>query len=105
MQLWALGRASLGNVLKNEDPSFDVVSSSDIPLAGSKDIPRPLTKDEVKEYVQLYATAASNAVHRAGFDGVEIHGEHNSKKFVKDFLTLLECRRKRIFDRPVSAGC
>jgi NADPH2 dehydrogenase len=105
MQLWALGRASLGDVLKNEDPSFDVVSSSDIPLAGSKDIPRPLTTDEVKEYVQLYATAAGNAVHRAGFDGVEIHGEHNSKKYVEDFLTLVECRRKRIFDRPVSAGC
>jgi NADPH2 dehydrogenase len=29
---------------------------------------------EIKEYVQLYATAASNAVHIAGFDGVEIHG-------------------------------
>lgn len=29
---------------------------------------------EIKEYVQLYATAASNAVHGAGFDGVEIHG-------------------------------
>lgn len=28
---------------------------------------------EIKEYVQLYATAAKNAV-RAGFDGVEIHG-------------------------------
>lgn len=31
---------------------------------------------EIKEYVQLYATAASNAVHRAGFDGVEVHGAH-----------------------------
>ena len=29
---------------------------------------------EVKEFVQLYATAAANAVHKAGFDGVEIHG-------------------------------
>ena len=29
---------------------------------------------EVKEYVQLYAKAAANAVLRAGFDGVEIHG-------------------------------
>jgi 2,4-dienoyl-CoA reductase-like NADH-dependent reductase (Old Yellow Enzyme family) len=29
---------------------------------------------EIKEYVQWYATAASNAVHGAGFDGVEIHG-------------------------------
>jgi NADPH2 dehydrogenase len=29
---------------------------------------------EIKEYVQWYATAASNAVHGAEFDGVEIHG-------------------------------
>ena len=29
---------------------------------------------EVKEYVQLYARAASNAVHLAGFDGIELHG-------------------------------
>lgn len=28
---------------------------------------------EVKEYIQLYAIAAKNAIH-AGFDGVEIHG-------------------------------
>ena len=28
---------------------------------------------EIKEYVQLHATAAENAVLKAGFDGVEIH--------------------------------
>ena len=28
---------------------------------------------EIKEYVQLFTTAASDAVNRAGFDGVEIH--------------------------------
>ena len=28
---------------------------------------------EVKEYVQLYAQAAVNAVKHAGFDGIEIH--------------------------------
>ena len=28
----------------------------------------------MKEYVQIYATAAYNAVHGAGFDGVEVHG-------------------------------
>ena len=27
----------------------------------------------MKEYVQLYAKAADNAVHRAGFDGIELH--------------------------------
>ena len=31
---------------------------------------------EIKDYVALYATAAHNAVHRAGFDGIEIHGAH-----------------------------
>ena len=36
--------------------------------------PRPLTKAEIAEYVQLYAMGARNAVERAGFDGVEIHG-------------------------------
>jgi NADPH2 dehydrogenase len=28
---------------------------------------------EIKEYIQLYTTAAENAI-RAGFDGVELHG-------------------------------
>lgn len=31
---------------------------------------------EIKQYVEDYATAASNAVDGAGFDGVEIHGAH-----------------------------
>jgi hypothetical protein len=35
--------------------------------------PRALTVEEIKEYVKLYATAAENAVLKAGFDGVEIH--------------------------------
>jgi NADPH2 dehydrogenase len=34
---------------------------------------RALTVEEIKEYVKLYATAAENAVMKAGFDGVEIH--------------------------------
>jgi len=29
--------------------------------------------EEIREYVQLFATAARNAVLGAGFDGVEIH--------------------------------
>jgi NADPH2 dehydrogenase len=35
--------------------------------------PRALTVDEIKEYIQLFATAALNALHEAGFDGVEVH--------------------------------
>lgn len=50
------------------------MSASDIPLSyQSTPAPRALTVTEVKEYVRLFAKAASNAVHLAGFDGVEIH--------------------------------
>ena len=73
LQLWALGRAADPTILAEEDPSFPYVSSGNIQMTGAPYPPRPLTIAEIKEYVQLYATAASNAVHRAGFDGVEIH--------------------------------
>ncbi|GBE84625.1 Probable inactive dehydrogenase [Sparassis crispa] len=74
IQLWALGRATDLQVLEKEDPSFPYVSASDIQLTGKPKAPRPLTEEEIKEYIQMYATAASNAVHGAGFDGIEIHG-------------------------------
>ncbi|KAJ7696765.1 hypothetical protein B0H17DRAFT_929054 [Mycena rosella] len=70
LQLWALGRAADAGVLAEQDLPY--VSASDVPIEG-KPAPRPLTIEEIQEYVQLYATAASNAVHKAGFDGVEIH--------------------------------
>jgi NADPH2 dehydrogenase len=66
-----------------EDPSFEYVSAGSVPLHANvydpndtspQPTPRPLTKPEIAEYVQLFATAARNAVERAGFDGVEIHG-------------------------------
>ena len=83
LQLWAFGRATSIEHLKKEDPSFEYVSAGDVPLPRTPQQeengvdpprPRPLTKAEIAEYVQLYATAARNAVERAGFDGVEIHG-------------------------------
>jgi NADPH2 dehydrogenase len=36
-----------------------------------------MTKDEIQEYIQLFATAASNSVDKAGFDGVEIHAANS----------------------------
>ncbi|KAI5886274.1 FMN-linked oxidoreductase [Schizophyllum commune H4-8] len=74
LQLWALGRAAVAAELKAEDPSFDYVAPSPIKLTGHDETPRALTMPEIKQYVQWYATAAHNAVKRAGFDGVEIHG-------------------------------
>lgn len=91
LQLWALGRAASPEVLDAEGP-YPYVSASDVRLEGKPFPPRPLTQTgkyslsglvvsfltheciEIKEYVQYYANAAFNAVHGAGFDGVEIHG-------------------------------
>ncbi len=33
-----------------------------------------MTLTEIKQYVEWFGKAASDAVHKAGFDGVEIHG-------------------------------
>jgi NADPH2 dehydrogenase len=70
-QLWALGRTADPNTLAED--GFDFVSASGIQVAPGCPVPRPLTKDEIQEYIQLFARAAENAI-RAGFDGVELHG-------------------------------
>ncbi|KAK7032492.1 hypothetical protein VNI00_013061 [Paramarasmius palmivorus] len=70
-QLWALGRAAYPDMIQHE--SFPYVSASNIQHTKRNSPPRPLTIEEIEEYIRLFATAASNAVHKAGFDGVEIH--------------------------------
>ncbi|KAE9409916.1 FMN-linked oxidoreductase [Gymnopus androsaceus JB14] len=84
LQLWALGRTAVPGLPATPrdlstgcEPDFpyDHVSASNIPMSPSDPShPRPLTIDEIQEYVGWYTTAAQNAVERAGFDGVEIHG-------------------------------
>ena len=83
LQLWALGRAASPELLRREDPYFEYISAGSVPLPANVDnpddpspppTPRPLTKAEIAEYVELFVTAARNAVERAGFDGVEVHG-------------------------------
>jgi len=76
-QLWAFGRAADLTLLASE--GHEHVGPSPIPLqehwhadVGHR-APRALTVPEIKEYVQLYVTAAKNATE-AGFDGIEIHG-------------------------------
>lgn len=73
LQIQALGGAASIDVLSSESPPFPYVAASAV-SQGYPGIPRPLTTEEISEYVQLFATAASNAVEGAGFDGVEIHG-------------------------------
>ncbi|KAF7967164.1 hypothetical protein HWV62_35642 [Athelia sp. TMB] len=65
-------RAADPSELARENPANDLIAASDIALTG-RQTPRAMTLSEIQEFVQLYATAASNAVLKAGFDGVEIH--------------------------------
>jgi len=73
LQLWSLGRAALQDVADKE--GFTIHSASDIPIPeeGSAK-PKAMSVDEIKIRIKEYAAAAKNAVERAGFDGVEIHG-------------------------------
>ena len=76
LQLWALGRTASPEVLQ-EEGGYPHVTASPIPLQSkgvdNPPVPRALTVEEIGEYVQLFASAARNAVLGAGFDGVEIH--------------------------------
>ncbi|KAI0287580.1 FMN-linked oxidoreductase [Russula brevipes] len=82
LQLWALGRTAQPDVLR-EEGGHPLVAPSPIPLPtkgkgkgdrpASEPVPRALTVEEIAEYVRCFASAAENAVLRAGFDGVEIH--------------------------------
>lgn len=72
LQLWALGRTAKPEILARD--GLSLVSSSPTPMEEGAATPRALTTGEIKHYVDLFAQAAKNAVFKAGFDGVEIHG-------------------------------
>lgn len=42
-------------------------------MTGKSKAPRALTEAEIRDYIAAYAKAARNAIHGAGFDGVEVH--------------------------------
>lgn len=73
LQLAAAGALAFPAVLSAQGHPY--VSASSVPYPDRGDTqPRPLTINEIKEYAQLFATAAKNAVEGAEFDGVEVHG-------------------------------
>ena len=81
LQLGALGRSASPDALQ-EEGGHPLVAPSPIPIpladkteesTSPRPVPRALTVEEIGEYMQLYASAARNAVLGAGFDGVEIH--------------------------------
>ncbi|GAA5890664.1 hypothetical protein JCM8208_004953 [Rhodotorula glutinis] len=71
LQLWALGRAADADNLRDETGE-EVQSASDVAFEGGA-TPRPLTREEIKDYVSYYARAAKKFVEEAGGDGCEIH--------------------------------
>lgn len=74
VQLWALGRTARAEVLEAEpEGPFNVVSASATQLDEKHAEAKPLTKEEIKEWVNDYAAAAQRSLE-AGADGVEIHG-------------------------------
>jgi NADPH2 dehydrogenase len=84
LQIWAQGRAAFPENLEKEGP-FPYVSASNIAMSDGRPAPRPLTTDEIKEYISLFAQAAKNAIE-AGFDGVELHGANGYliDQFIKE---------------------
>ncbi|KAI0041505.1 NADH:flavin oxidoreductase/NADH oxidase [Auriscalpium vulgare] len=72
MQLWTVGAGADPSVLQAE--GYPYVAAGSVPFDGHGPTPpRPMSIEEMRELVELYATAARNAVHQAGFDGVEVH--------------------------------
>ncbi|KAI8145274.1 hypothetical protein BJV82DRAFT_577496 [Fennellomyces sp. T-0311] len=71
------------------------------------EVPRELTRDEIKEIVQEFAVAAENAI-KAGFDGVEIHGANGllidqfinsaSNKRTDEYGGSIENRTRLVFE-------
>ncbi|KZT21861.1 FMN-linked oxidoreductase [Neolentinus lepideus HHB14362 ss-1] len=87
LQIAALGRLANPELLEREGISRDnFVGASAISAHSGGAVPRPMTHADINEYLQLYATAASNAVLKAGFDGVEIHNGNGtlSDQFLQD---------------------
>ncbi|GAF11502.1 2,4-dienoyl-CoA reductase [Bacillus sp. JCM 19045] len=71
-QLWHVGAARK----QGDGPNVEAppVSPSGVGLGGNEH-GVALTKEEIKEMIQAYATAAANA-EKIGFDGIELHGAH-----------------------------
>ncbi|KAK0460568.1 uncharacterized protein EV420DRAFT_1641115 [Desarmillaria tabescens] len=92
-QLWALGRTADYTDLKEENPSLDIVAPSAIKLTDSLETPRPLTLDEIKEYLSssraqpltLYTKQASTVLK------LEIHGANGY--LIDQFLQDLSNQR------------
>ena len=99
LQLWALGRGASPDSLAREAESLGLgrnalpyVSASDVLLEsrGHGIKPRPVTVEEIDEYVEWFGKAAKNAIE-AGFDAVEVHNANGYllDQFLQDVYVSL----------------
>lgn len=102
MQFWTVGRAADSSVIggpdspKNPGGPYPYIGATDEPLKNRYSLgqetkgevvsPRALTHEEILEFIELFGQAAHNAVHRAGFDGIEFHaaGGYLADQFLQD---------------------
>ncbi|GMM33786.1 NADPH dehydrogenase [Saccharomycopsis crataegensis] len=81
-QMWNLGRTATIEELVREGTPYKSASNIYISKEDEQKAIKlgnpltPLTRQEIKEYIQLYADIAARAVNEAGFDIVEIHSAH-----------------------------
>lgn len=103
MQIWFEGRPAHPAVLKAEDPSYEVVAPSPFYIPDTDHTPREVTIPEIKEIISLFGEAAHNAVDRAGFDGVEIHGANGY--IIDGFLKEVSNWRTDEYGGSIEARC
>ena len=99
MQIVHLGRAADPSILERKNcPSnpggpyhVSAPSATRFP-EWPEHIPKELSEGDISAIISDFRQAAQNAVHRAGFDGVEIHGAHGY--LVDSFLQEMTNERK-----------
>ncbi|KAG9119357.1 hypothetical protein FRC07_005659 [Ceratobasidium sp. 392] len=86
LQISALGRVAYPEILHAEGHPY--VSSSPTHLEGRSETPIELSESDIKRYIEHYTSVARNAVHVAGFDGVEIHACNGglTEQFIQDVV-------------------
>lgn len=85
MQLHHAGRESLYMIKKQQ-----AMGPSALPSLVYGQAPREMTKDDIKETVSAFGSAAGRA-RKAGFDAVEIHGAHGY--LLTQFLSAISNQR------------
>jgi len=85
LQLFHGGRQSLSSVIGTQP-----VSASEVYCRLTRETPRALTVEEIKDVIEAFAEAARRA-KEAGFNAVEIHGAHGY--LINQFLSPLTNKR------------